>query len=120
MLDLDSMSAATPIPPVDLKDLRRVWEFTSQSPQPEGGPACSTGWDLRLIEEQCSQGADPVAVFFRVALLGPLLQSGLLDNWRDGERPFDIVFEALADYPLPEGVQGFRPDAFAEALTKAE
>lgn len=120
MLDLDSMSAGTPIPSVDVTDLKRVWEFTSQNPQPDGASACSAGWDLRLIEDQCSQGADPVAVFFRVALLGPLNQSGSLDNWRDGDRPFDIVFKTLAEYPLPDGVQGFRVDAFVEALRKAE
>jgi len=76
------------------------------------------GWDVSLINRQCSPG-DPLAVFFRVALLRPLLQSGLLDNWRDGDRPRDVVFQTLATFPLPEGIQSFRPDEFAGALRKA-
>jgi hypothetical protein len=74
---------------------------------------------MRLIAGQCRLGADPLAIFFRVALLRPLLESGLLDEWRDGDRPHDVVFQTLATFPLPEGIQNFRADEFADALRKA-
>jgi hypothetical protein len=30
----------------------------------------------------------------------------------DGERPYDFVFQTLATFPLPGGLQSFRPDVF--------
>jgi hypothetical protein len=48
-----------------------------------------------------------------------LLGTELLDTWRDADRPHDIVFETLARFPLPEGIQNFRPDEFVNALNNA-
>jgi hypothetical protein len=81
------------------------------------GPG-TVGFEIALIAQQCGEGADPVAVFFRTALLQSLLQTGLLDVWRDGDRLYDVVFEAIAAFPLPHGLQGFRPEDFGEALRK--
>src|SRR6266567_4139730 len=119
MLDFESLTSGKPVPVVDASDMRRVWELTSEAPRPEGAAPGSVGWDVRVIAGQCSQGADPVAVFFRVALLRPLLESGLLEEWRDGERPHYLVFQTLATFPLPEGFQQFRPDEFIDTLRKA-
>src|SRR5438105_3094090 len=76
MLDFESLSSGKPVPAVDVSDMKRVWELTSAAPRPEGAAPGSIGWDIRLIAGQCSQGADPLAVFFRVALLRPLVESG--------------------------------------------
>ena len=119
MLDFKSLSSGAPIPPVNASDLKRVWALTSEEPRRESAAGGSVGWDVRLIADQCSQRADPLAVFFRAALLGPLLEGGLLDEWRKGDRPADVVFQILATFPLPNGIQGFRPDEFADALRKA-
>src|SRR5215831_13733089 len=119
MLDFESLSSGKPVPPVDASDMRRVWELTSQAPHGETGAQGSLSWDVRLITGQCSESADPLAVFFRAALLRPLLESGLLDAWRDGDRPDDLVFQTLATFRLPEGIQGCRPDEFIDALRKA-
>jgi hypothetical protein len=120
MLDFESLSSAKPVPAVAASDMKRVWALTSEAPRPEGAALGSVGWDIRLIAGQCSQGADPLAVFFRAALLRPLLESGTLDDWRDGDHPHDVVFQALATFPLPKGIQAFRPDEFADALRKAQ
>ena len=76
-------------------------------------------FDIRLVASRCSEGADPLAVFVRAALVKPLLDSGVLNDWRDGEQPYDIVFQTLAMFPLPDGMQNFRPDEFIEALKRA-
>jgi hypothetical protein len=119
MLDFESLSSGKPVPTVDAGDMKRVWELTSEVARSHSATPGSVGLDVRLIASQCSEGADALAVFFRVALVRPLLDSGLLDNWRDGDRPYDVVFQALATFPLPEGIQNFRPDEFADALSKA-
>jgi len=119
MLDFESLTSGKPVPAVDASDMKRVWELSSEASRPEGAAPGSVGWDVCLIAGQCSKGADPLAVFFRAALLRPLFESGLLDEWRDGERPYDLVFQALATFALPEGIRAFRPDEFADALRKA-
>ena len=119
MLDFESLLSGKPVPAVDASDMKHVWQLFSEAPRPEGAAPGSVSWDVRLIAGQCSQGADPLAVFFRVALLRPLLESGSLGDWCDGDRPDDFVFQALATFPLPQGIQGFRPDEFADALRKA-
>jgi len=119
MLDFESLLSGKPVPAVDASDMKRVWELTSEAPRPEGAAPGSVSWDMRLIAGQCRLGAGPLAIFFRVALLRPLLESGLLDEWRDGDRPHDVVFQTLATFPLPEGIQNFRADEFADALRKA-
>ena len=114
MLDFESLQSGKPVPAVDAGDLKRVWEFTSEAVRHGSGAV-----DVRLIIRQCNEGADPLAVFFRAALLSPLLDSDLLENWRDGNRPRDVVFQTLATFPLPDGIQNFRPAEFAQALMKA-
>ena len=119
VLDFESLLSGKPVPPVDASDMKRVWELTSEAASSESATPACVGWDVHLIAGQCSQGADPLAVFFRVALLRPLLESGLLDEWRGGEHPHYVVFQALATFPLPEGIQCFRTDEFIETLRKA-
>lgn len=119
MLNFESLSSGKPVPTVDASDMKRVWELTEEAARSLSVTPGSVGLDVRLIASQCSEGADPLAVFFRVALLRPLLDSGLLDNWRDGDRPYDVVFQTLATFPLLEGLQNFRPDEFADALGNA-
>ena len=119
MLDFKSLQSGEPVPAADASDMKRVWELTSEALRRESAEAGSVGWDIRLIAGQCGQGADPLAVWARVALLRALLQRGLLDDWRGGDRPYDVVFQALATFPLPKGIQGFRHEEFADALRKA-
>src|ERR1035441_4144828 len=119
MLDFEALSSGKPVPAVDASDIKRVWELTSDAASSQRAAPGTVGLDVRLIAGQCSQGAGPLAVFFRAALLRPLIESGLLDEWRDVERPYDVVFQAIATFPLPEGIQNFRADEFADALRKA-
>ncbi len=119
MLDSESLLSGKPVPPVGTSDVKRVWELTSEARSGERAPNESVGFCVRSIAGQCSQGADPLAVLVRVALLSPLLESGLLDEWRDGERPHHVVFQTLATFPLPEGIQRFRSDEFIDTLRRA-
>jgi hypothetical protein len=119
MLDFESLSSGKPVPPVDASDMKRLWELTSKEPKREVESSGGVAWDIRLISEQCSQGSDPLAVWLRVALLRALQGTGLLDNWCDSDRPREIVFQTLAKFPLPEGIQNFHPDELAETLNKA-
>lgn len=118
MLDFESLMSGAPVPTVGAGDVRRVWEFISEATPRIGVPPGTVGFNIALIAQQCGKGADPLAVFFRAAFLDPLVQSGLLDSWRDGDRPHDVVFQAIATFPLPDGIQSFRPEEFAEALRK--
>jgi hypothetical protein len=118
MLDFEALSSGKEVPAVDAVDMKRVWELVSDVPCDNNAATGSIGLDVRLIAGRCSHGADPLAVFFRVALLRPLLQSGSLDEWCDGDHPSDVVFQTLASFPLPEGVQNFRPNEFIHALRK--
>jgi len=116
MLDFEALSSGKAAPVVDASDMKRVWELTANAPGVATRAPGSVGWDVRLVAGQCSHGADPVAVFFRVTLLRLLLENGLLDEWNDGNRLNDLVFETLAAFPVPEGFQGYRPDEFIEKL----
>ncbi len=119
MLNLESLRSG-PVPAVGGGDVKRVWMFVSEMNPSQGAPAGTVGFASELIAQQCSEGADPIAVFFRAAILKPLMQSGLLDNWRDGDSPHDVVFQAIAIFPLPRGFEGFRPEEFVATLPKTE
>jgi hypothetical protein len=116
---VESLSSGKPIPAVEASDMKRVWELTSETTRHKAATPGSVAININLVVSQCSEDADPLAVFFRVALLRPLVEGGLLDNWRDGDRPHDVVFQTLARFPLPNGIQNFRPDEFARALRNA-
>ncbi len=116
MLDLKSLMSGAAVPLVAADDVKRVWDFITKANPAIGTARGAVGFDVRLIAEQCGEGADPVAVCARVSLLQTLLHIELLDHWRDGNGPYDAVFEAIAAYPLPDGVQRFRGEDFAEAL----
>jgi hypothetical protein len=90
--------------------------LTSEAFRGMSGASGSVGWDIKLIAGQCSQDADAIAVLARVVLLRAVLQSGLIEEWRNGDRPHDVVFETLATFPLPGGIQSFRPEEFTDAL----
>ena len=92
--------------------MRRLWECESRRESNSSGHG---GWDIDSIH-----GLDPDwAVRARVTLLSALLRTRFLDGWRDGDRPSDIVFETLARFPIPEGVQNFRPEDFVKTLRNA-
>jgi hypothetical protein len=48
------------------------------------------------------------AVFFRAALLQHLLESGMLNDWRERNEPAALVFQVGAIFPIEQGVQGFQ------------
>jgi hypothetical protein len=119
MLDPKSLMSGAPIPAVGASDMKRVWQLTAEADRLASAPTDTVGLDMRVIAAQCSEGADAVAVFVRVMLLQLLLRNGSLDECRDGDNPFDVVFQVLATFPLPDGIQSFRPDEFRDALRKA-
>jgi hypothetical protein len=123
MLDLESLMSGAPVPAVGADAVRRAWEFMTfvkDASPPTGAAAGGIGLDINVIARECGEGVDPIAVWARAALLQTLLQSGVLDDWRAGNRPYDVVFEAIAKFPLPGGLQRFRPEEFAETLRKRE
>ena len=108
--------SGTPLPPVNADDLKRVWGLIRNMVVDHG----VSGIDERMISRQYEAGADVNAVFFRGALLLYLFQSGVLDDWCEGNEPADPVFRVGAVFPMELGVQGFDPAGFMERLRSAE
>jgi hypothetical protein len=108
----------SPVPPVSPEDIKQAWALILETGgQRAAEPAASKmGIDVRLIEQRCRAGADVLAVFFRTAVLQKLLKQGLLNDWREGGAFRDVVFRAIATFPLQIGAEGFDPDAFIERL----
>ena len=107
MRDLKSMIDGN-IPAVSSLDIQRFWAIQSQHP----GAICT-----KAILQVCeSESADPIAVGARTALIGILLQQGVLENWRENDGLSKVVFEAAAAFPLPTGLQGLNPSEFVASL----
>jgi hypothetical protein len=49
-------------------------------------------------------------------MLEYLFDSGMLDGWREGNEPVEIVFEVGAIFRMEQGVQGFSPAEFIDRL----
>ena len=111
-----SLESDTPLRPVSADDLKRVWGLIRNMVVDHG----VRGIDERMISRQCEAGANVNAVFFRAALLLYLYQSGMLDDWCEGNEPVDPVFRVGAVFPMEHGVQGFDPAGFMECLRSAE
>jgi hypothetical protein len=121
MLDFESLTSSEPVPPVNPDDVKCVWRFIWEAVagrQAAEGEASAPAacFDAGLIAQQCSSGADVLAVFFRSALLQPLLRQGMLNDWREGDELHDAVFGAAATFPLQDGIESFDPKAFIERL----
>lgn len=93
MADFGTLESGTPLPPVSAHDLKRIRDLIQD---PKGQPTVrevgSVGLSARMISETREPGADVIAVFFRAVLLQHLFQTGLLDDWREGNEPADLVF----------------------------
>lgn len=109
----EPLQSDTPLRPVGADDLKRVWTLIRRVVADHGA---GVGIDARMISEECGAGADANAVFFRAALIQHLFESGLLDDWREGNEPAPLVFQVGAAFPMEEGVQGFDPADFIERL----
>ena len=116
MIESGPLESDTPLRPVNQADLKRVWELIQSSKDVARAPGIGVGIDSEMIAQQCQPGTDARAAFFRAALLEYLFQSGLLNDWRDGNEPANAVFQAAAIFPMEQGVQGFDPTAFVERL----
>lgn len=103
--------ASQPIPAVDSKDLRAVWELTQQSKaQLPAGQSSSFGIDVTLVAQVCGPEANVFAVFMRNALLEVLMHEGLVTA------PLDpAVFDVAAEFPIPAFDQ-FNPSDFVRTL----
>ena len=99
------------IPGVSPLDIQRLWSLQSQH------SADSVSYSTKAILQVCeSESADPIAVGARTALIGILLQQGVLENWRENDGLSNVVFEAAAAFPLPTGLQGLNPSDFVASL----
>ena len=112
-MESEPLHSDTPLGPVGADDLKRVWSLIRSVIADHG---TGIGIDVRMISKQCGPGADANAVFFRAALLQHLFESGLLDDWREGNEPAALVFQVAALFPMEKGVLGFDPAAFIERL----
>jgi hypothetical protein len=112
-----SLTPRTPVAAVAPNDLKRVWRVFLETDRAR--PANATGFtsiDAKLIAQECSSGAEVLAVVFRTALLKEMVKQGLLNDWREGNELRDIVFSTAASFPLQDGMESFDPDAFIEQL----
>ena len=117
MTESGSLESDTPLCPVSADDLKRVWDLIRNVIADHG---VGVAIDVGMISQQCDPGADWNAVFFRAALLHYLFESGVLNDWRDGNEPAAVVFQVGAIFPIEQGVQGFDPADFIERLRSDE
>jgi hypothetical protein len=112
-----ALESSTPLPSVNADDLKRVWTLIQKAIADHG---LGIGIDMGFVSQQCDPGADVNAVFFRAVLLKHMFQSGLLDDWREGSEPANLVFQVGAVFPIEQGVQGFDPADFMKRLRSEE
>lgn len=108
---LDLMStfaelANQPIPPVDPKDLRAVWEFTREAP-------ATSSFSVNLVAQVCNPGVNVFAVFMRRAVLELAVRKGLPDSHLD-----PTAFDVAATFPIPAFDQ-FDSDDFLRQIENA-
>jgi hypothetical protein len=113
-MESDALYSDTPLGPVGTDDLKRAWGLIRSVIADHGTGLI--GINARMISERCRSGADANAVFFRTVLLQHLFESGLLDDWREGDEPAALVFQVGAVFPMEQGVRGFDPADFIETL----
>jgi hypothetical protein len=123
-VDFSALSAGRPIQTVNPGDLRSVWELMHETRgkirgEPRvrlGGPQPTIGIDVKLLARVCSPEANVLAVWARSALLGILVQQGLLTSWQRGTQLDDAVFNVAAAFPIT-ALDQFDPDAFLQQLS---
>jgi len=104
MLDPTSV-LDTPIPSVDPLDLQIFWAVQSCHSDNVG-----VGYTTSAIFTACkSPTADPIAIWARSIFIHMLVKQGLLDKWRDGQEIQKVVFDAVAAYPMPNGLRQADP-----------
>jgi hypothetical protein len=116
---LQSLSSGKPIPPVGAGDMKRIWEVDFRS-------SWRRECDTRRFGLGCAPNCWPMqpgcgprcAIFFRVALLIPLLESGLLDDWRDGEPPITLYSRRLGLSRFPRVFSVFVPTSSSRRCGK--
>ncbi|HTF70624.1 MAG TPA: hypothetical protein VK638_48945 [Edaphobacter sp.] len=113
MLNLKSV-LHTAIPAVNPLDVQRLWTLQSQYAK-DSGVAFTTEAILQVC---ASQAADPVAVWARTTLINILLEAGHLESWRENGGLNNTVFETLAVFPLPAGLQQFDPSEFLNMMSR--
>jgi hypothetical protein len=117
MTDIRSIASRKPVPPVNVDDLKRVWcAIRDITGALHHDPGQSVGIDPRLLEPYCEPGADVTAVSVRASLLRAFLQSGLLDEFREGDELRDNVFQVAAVFPMELGKERFKFPEFIERL----
>jgi len=117
-MESDALHSDTPLGPVGTDDLKRAWGLIRSVIADHGTGLI--GINARMISDQCGPGAEANAVFFRAVLLQHLFESGLLDDWREGNEPAALVFQVGAVFPMEQGVRGFDPTDFIETLRSKE
>jgi hypothetical protein len=121
MSQFDELESGEPLPPVSVDDMKRVWHMVDAVKRvvvelgAEAG-AGTVGIDVQSIAERCEPEENFEAVFFRVTLLRYLYESGLLDEWREGDSLSDSVFQIGATFAVEMGNRGFDSDAFVSRL----
>lgn len=108
--------------PVEPAGLRRLWELwqdmQTRYPAPPGG-GC-VGIDLRSLEAEFTgldlPGADPLALWLRVAFVSFLQKVGALKEWEQGADLNDVVFQVAATFPFAAGMD---VESFREQIRKA-
>jgi hypothetical protein len=124
MADFSALSASEPIPSVDPKDLRSVWELTHklqalfvQNSESDGATPRPVSVDVALLAGACSPGANVFAVWARCALLETLVRRGTpIPGWQ-GTQLDEAACEVAATFPIP-ALDRFDPDEFLLTLDR--
>ena len=122
--DMPWMVDNVPVPLVDPADLKIVWELQQkvrgQQKVREQHPGEQVGIDVRSYMTACSPGANTLAVWYRLSMLGMLSalseKSGVPVEklpWMQSGKPDEFIFKALATLPM-----NGPPPSSVEALTR--
>jgi hypothetical protein len=119
---LEAWVAGGQTPPVKPADVKALFEFMQKAVadlkpgDTESTEQPTIGICAEVLAQACSPEANVTAVWLRSAIIGALLQTGLLSPWQSEGHLDDAVFEVAASFPFA-GLERFNAEEFIQKLS---
>ena len=116
--DLEAWAAGGQTPPVNPADVKALFEFMRKAGadlKPGDTEQPAIGFNAEVLAQVCSPEANVTAVWLRSAIIGMLLQTGLLSPWQSEGHLDDAIFEVAASFPFA-GLERFNTEEFIQKL----
>lgn len=113
---LKRMVESEGVPTVDPNDLAKLWKHMWEVRSQYGEHVAI---DIRMLEKDCSPGANVNAVWFRASTLALMAmpQLGFLDPWMHDGEPDPVVFRVMAEFEFPLPGPGDPRAPFSQIVT---